>query len=398
MRTDVRIVAEVARWEFLRFVKPKQQLIGMLLTFVIFGGVMVLGRIARGEDRVRDVAVIGADVLPLPAAAASASVRLIPHDPADEAALREQVRERDLDGVLIVRDVDRAELYVRSGGAWTGDVQVLLTAARQQHMTERAGLSPEMLAAILTPPRLEITNARGGESRAERIALVIVITLMLMAVFTGMAYIFTSITGEKQIRVTEQVLSAIPAQAWIDGKIIGLLGVSIIGLLAQAVAIGGVLLAMRAWTGGGFALPATLGDPVTVLTIVVFGVLGLVFWFSFLGMVAAVIDDPNSSTRSSYLMLPVVVTGLAFFILSDGSTRFAQVLSLLPPTAPSAMPVRILTGDASGLEIGLSAALLAAGAWLLRIAAGRVFRIGMLMYGKEPTWAEVRRWALGGSP
>ncbi len=394
----MRVVAEVARWEFLRFVKPKQQLAGILVTIVLFGGAMWLARMARGEDRVRNVAVIGGETFELPAASADASVRFIPHGAADEPALREQVRERDLDGVLVVHDVDSAELYVRSGGNWTGDVQMLLSAARQRHMTERAGLSPEVLATILTPPRLEITHERGGESRAERFVLIGVVTLMLLAVFTGVAYIFTSITGEKQIRVTEQVISAIPAQAWIDGKIIGLIGVSIVGVAGQAVAFGVVLLGMRAWSGGGPPLPATLGEPLTVLVIVLFGLLGLCFWFAFLGVVAASIDDPNSSTRSSFLMLPMFVTSLAFFILGDGSTRFAQVLSLLPPTAPSAMPVRMLTGDATGLEIGLSLLLLAAGTWLLRIAAGRVFRIGMLMYGKEPTWAEVRRWAFSRSP
>ncbi|HEX7708247.1 MAG TPA: ABC transporter permease, partial [Thermoanaerobaculia bacterium] len=328
MRHRMRIVAEVARWEFLRFVKPKQQLVGILLTIVIFGGAMWLARMVRAEDRVRNVAVIGADTFQLPAATADSSVRFIPHGAEDEPALREQVRERDLDGVLVVRDVDSAELYVRTGGNWTGDVQMFLSAARQRHMTERAGLSPEVLATILTPPRLEITHERGGESRAERYTLIGVIALMLMAVFTGVAYVFASITGEKQIRVTEQVMSAIPAQAWMDGKILGLIGVSIVGVAGQAVAFGVVLLGMRVWSGsGGVALPASLGDPVTVLLIVLFGLLGLCFWFAFLGVVAASIDDPNSSTRSSFLMLPVFVTSLAFFILGDGSTRFAQVLS-----------------------------------------------------------------------
>ena len=72
---------------------------------------------------------------------------------------------------------------------------------------------------------LEISHPDGAPAggRGERVAIIVVIVLMLMTVFTGMSYIFVSITGEKQIRVTEQVVSAIPAQAWIDGKILGLL-------------------------------------------------------------------------------------------------------------------------------------------------------------------------------
>jgi ABC-2 type transport system permease protein len=394
MRHETRVVTDVARWEFLRFVKPKQQLVGMLITVVIFSAVVLIGRMGDGaSERVRNVAVIGAEHLPLPTAP-GARVRFLPHDAADEVMLRQQVRERDLDGVLTLESADRASLFVRSAGAWTGEVETLLTMSRQQYMTERAGLSADVLAAILTPPTLDVVRDR-GDARSGRLALIIVIAFMLMAVFTGMAYIFTSITGEKQIRVTEQVISAIPAQAWMDGKILGLVAVSVIGVVGQAIAILAALQAMALLTGGGgVSLPSSLGHPPTVALIVAFGLLGLVFWFAFLGVVAAAIDDPNSSTRSSWMLVPTLATAMAFFIVPDASTRFAQVLSLLPFTSPSAMPARMLAGDATAVEIALSLLILAAGAYLLRIAAGRVLRLGMLMYGKEPSWGEIRRWAM----
>ena len=74
----------------------------------------------------------------------------------------------------------------------------------------------------------------------------------------------------------------------------------------------------------------------------------------------------------------------------------AAQLALLPATATSAMPARMLGGDVAPATIALSLALLAAGALLLRIAAGRIFRTAMLMYGKEPTWSEIRRWVMEG--
>jgi ABC-2 type transport system permease protein len=43
-------------------------------------------------------------------------------------------------------------------------------------------------------------------------------------------------------------------------------------------------------------------------------------------------------------------------------------------------------------EVALAVLLLVGAVWLMRRAAGKVFHLGMLMYGKEPTWAEVRRW------
>ena len=56
------------------------------------------------------------------------------------------------------------------------------------------------------------------------------------------------------------------------------------------------------------------------------------------------------------------------------------------------MPVRLASSDVPGWEIALSAALLLGGMLILRRIAGRVFALGMLMTGKEPSWSEVRRW------
>ena len=387
--------AEVARWEFRRYVKPKQQLVGMLVTFVVFGGFMAGGRLAARQDAgIRDVAVIGAEMLPLREAQPT-TVRFTPHQASNETTLRDRVRDGSVSGLLIIHHVDSAELLLRRSASWTGDVEFALGTARQKHMIERAGMSAESLATILTPPRLEVTFAEGtaGHSRGERLSIIVVVSLMLMAVFMGMSYIFASITGEKQIRVTEQVVSAISPQAWIDGKILGLMAVSIVSVLAQVGAFGAVYLVLHGFMGApALPLPATLGDPGVIALIVLYAVLGLLFWFTFLGAVAATIDDPQHSARGSLLFVPLFASCMAYLVLRDADSVGSRALALLPPTAPSAMPVRLLMTEVGALELTLSLGLLAAATVLLRIAAGKVFSVAMLMYGKEPSWAEIRRW------
>ena len=393
-----RAVAEVTRWEFRRYVKPRQQLVGMLLTFVIFGGFMMAGRLAARRDAgSRDISLIGSDILPV-LDVQPATIRFIPYRGGDEAMLRERVHDGSMEGLLIIRDVDHAELVLRRSASWTGEIRTALEATRQQYMLERSGMSAASRAAILRPPQIELTYAEGtaGHSRGERLSIIVVVSLMLLTVFIGMSYIFASITGEKQIRVTEQVVSAIPAQAWIDGKVLGLIAVSIVSVLAQVVAFAAVYFLLRMFLDGpALPLPDSLGQPRVVALILVYAVLGLFFWFAFLGAVAATIDDPHNSARGPLLFVPMFASGMAFLVLGDANSGVSRAFALLPPTAPSAMPVRLLMTEVGALELMFSLGLLVGAIAMLRIAAGRIFRIAMLMYGKEPRWAELRRWAAG---
>lgn len=86
------------------------------------------------------------------------------------------------------------------------------------------GIPPSQLADVLRPMALSVRiheEGRRPSTTAEKAAAGLVIGLMLMGIFTGMGYQFVSITGEKQIRVTEMIISAVSPQQWMDGKILG---------------------------------------------------------------------------------------------------------------------------------------------------------------------------------
>jgi len=86
-----------------------------------------------------------------------------------------------------------------------------------------------------------------------------------------------------------------------------------------------------------------------------------------------------------------VITCLA--ILRDPDSLVSRALALFPLTSAPALPVRLVLSDPGLLEIGASAALLLGAIWLTRRLAGRIFEVGMLLYGKEPTLPEIARWA-----
>jgi ABC-2 type transport system permease protein len=222
------------------------------------------------------------------------------------------------------------------------------------------------------------------------VVAVAAVAIVLYGVFSSMAYVLISVTAEKQLRVTEQVISAISPQTWIDGKILGIAGVALVNVLVFV--IGGALYIVGGSIASGRGLSLGPVDPMAVLWILIFALLGFLFWLSVFGTVAATIDDPNTSTRGPLMFLPALFSAAGFMILRNPDSTFARITGLLPLTSSAVMPARMALTDVPWWELVISAALLAGAALLARRAAGRVFSVAMLMYGKEPSWNEIRRW------
>jgi ABC-2 type transport system permease protein len=242
---------------------------------------------------------------------------------------------------------------------------------------------------------VQLTRAPGGgPGRGERILTGGVLTLSLLGLMTGFGFIFAGITGEKQQRVTEQVISAIAPQQWIDGKIIGLAGVALVNTLVTGVTFGGLFAAFVVATGRPFSL--TVDQPFLVPLLVLFPLLGFALWFAFISAIAATIDDPHTSTKGSLLMLPVVPVAVAGLLFTRADTAIAQFFAVFPLTSSTVLPLRLLLAEVAPWEVPVALALLVGAIWVLRRAAGKIFALGMLMYGKEPTIREMWRWAREG--
>ncbi len=172
------------------------------------------------------------------------------------------------------------------------------------------------------------------------------------------------------------------------------MGISAYALAATVnMMLGSLLVALVAHLTSGFAIPAAAVRPVVVLVLVIYVLLGLLLWNSFFAAVAATISDPNTSDKSSLLFLPVVPVVCSIAVLRDPDGLVARALAVFPLTSAPAMPVRLVLSDPGLLEVALSLISLVSAIWLVRRVAGRIFEIGMLMYGKEPTVREIVRWA-----
>jgi ABC-2 type transport system permease protein len=387
---------EVARWEFRRLIKPKQLFVSFLITVV--AGVVGFGlaRLANRQTKPATVAVIGDTRLGLSlrdTTPGSNRLRLVAHEPRSVDSLRGEVAARRLDGLLLIADRDHAELVVARDPLWRSELESRLASARQAIMLRESGIDPDDLTRALAPVQVRTTflaTDRGG-SRARAVAM-IAAGLVLYGVFTASALMFVSVTGEKQLRVTEQVLSSISPQSWMDGKILGVAAATIVSMVTTLLAV--IVFIVGRWIArGSVDLSALVSSPSHLVMTLIFTVLGFAFWLAFLGGIAATVDDPNTSTRGPLLFVPAMFSTVAFMIVRHPDSLFARIMSIFPASASAVMPARLAVTDVPWWETTLSLVLLLGGAWMLRRAAGRIFAVAMLLYGKEPTWGEIRRLA-----
>jgi ABC-2 type transport system permease protein len=391
---NIKLVFEVAKWEFLRWFKMKEQfitiIIGSLISLLIFGGQSLLTKISSEQT---DLALINYSRINL-SIDEGTNIKLTENKISQLDSLKSLLLENKIDGILLITDIDNSELIVNKEPPWLNTIQELITRERQKIKIEEANISAEELQDIFKQSKVTLKYTEQqieSSSTGEKIAAGVFIGLMLVGIFLGLAYQFVAITGEKQLRITEVIVSAISCQTWIDGKILGLSFLSMAILITYSIT-SILFVFISGLFGSGWLIPISISDPLLLAGLFTFSLAGFFFWNTFFSAIAATINDPNTSARGSLMMVPLIPIAIAFFALGSPDSTAMKFLSLFPLTSTPVISARMVLTEVSIIEILLSLLLLLIFTWYLRIIAGRIFALSILMYGKEPTWKEIYRW------
>jgi ABC-2 type transport system permease protein len=155
---------------------------------------------------------------------------------------------------------------------------------------------------------------------------------------------------------------------------------------------GAVLGAFGVDDAGGVDIPALSG--VAVIVVLLYFVLGYFFYASLYAAVGAMVNSDQEAQQAQtpiviLLIIPVVFVQL---VADDPRGGAAEVLTLIPFASPILMPMRFLLGGAGFGDLALSLAILIASMGLAIWVAARIYRVGILMYGKRPSLKELARW------
>ncbi len=217
--------------------------------------------------------------------------------------------------------------------------------------------------------------------------------LLFIAVFSSSGYLLRSIADEKETRVIEIVLSSILPTELLAGKVIGLgaLGLTQVGI----------------WLGSSFFLSGGLGaiaagaililNPGDFLLAALYFLLGYLLFGTIMATAGALGTNPRESQQLAgiFSFAAAIPWFFASIFFTNPNATFARVLSFFPLTAPTTMMLRLPLGGVPEFDIIASLVVLFVSIPFVVWGGARIFRVGLLMYGKRPSikelWSALRQ-------
>lgn len=278
------------------------------------------------------------------------------------------------------------------------DFEDALTETVLKRRLAREGIDYERVSLLSMRVTLEMQQiTSSGEVEKKSFlgdwGLVFAFVLVLYMALLGWGItISRSILEEKGSRIIEVLLSSVEPKDLLLGKIVG------IGLAG--------LTQMVIWAVAGFAVSAygasaaisvfaSINVPFYVfIYFIVFFVLGFLLYASIFTVVGAVCStEQDAQQLQGAITMPMIIPLLVLILIVESpNSTAAVVLSLIPPFTPMIMMGRIVVLEPALWQIALGIGLLVASIYLTVAFSARVFRVGILMYGKRPTPREIWKW------
>lgn len=327
--------------------------------------------------------------------------------PGEENAAFQRVIDEEKLGLLLV-DMPEFAFVALDGANYVNisRVESIVNQSLTRLNAQKIGLSPEQLNALFGRIELQVREIGSQDGESERdftTAAVLAYFMIFMIYMTLILYgnmVASGVAEEKSSRIMEVMIAKVKPMELMFGKI---LGVGALGLMQFGIWIGTVLTvtALRNASGwgpaaGGLALLSGI-HPSVLVWFVLFFVLGFFFYASIFAAGGAVVSRVEDVNQISTLIMMLIMVGFfaAFISFANPNGRLAVITSLVPFTSPMVMFARLILADPPVAQVAVSLAVLVAGviggAWF----SGKVYRIGVLLYGKRPTIREIARYMRG---
>jgi ABC-2 type transport system permease protein len=321
------------------------------------------------------------------------------------ARLDQRMRARDLDGYVILPpdflSRGQVEFFTRNAGDLFSPrvlQSAINRAAREQRLID-AKVDSKTRQELFKPVELQSVKvgASGGQEADSGASFALVFGVgfvMYLAILMYGQIVLGAIIEEKETRIAEILFSSVRPFALMMGKLVG---VSLVAL--TQLAIWGAAFSVFALYGAGVLAAQGASIPSIPLShYIYFGLFFLLGYFIYATIYALVGSMVTTAQEGGQLAMPIILILVISFYLFWPVSRspdspFSFWVSMIPFTAPVAMLVRIVTQTPPFWQIALSLLIGFSTVFLIMWLASRIYRVGMLMYGKRASIPEAIRWA-----
>jgi ABC-2 type transport system permease protein len=406
----------IARREYLERVQSRAFLM-MTILFPLFIGLMIGGSVFAGRlsSSAKNIAIasndpvlareVAAEMEPAPRSTKPTEV-IAPATDAERAALNRRVEDKTLDGYLWLEkkpgsNAPEATFVSRSSGDLfsLGGIESAIDHGIEREQLVRHGVSSGEIDAMKHHADIQTMQLRQGQLIPSNSlksffgAYAMMFLIYFTVVFYGMN-VARSVVEEKTSRIFEVLLSTVRPQSLMAGK---LLGVGAAGLTQMAIWL--LLISAIVVISAG-ALPGVTGltsygiHPQQLFFLVAYFLLGFFFYSAIAAAIGASVSSEQEIQQFSMVIVAPLTVGMVLitYITSNPTALPVVLLSLFPPCTPIVMFLRMSSQMPPAWQIALSMLLMLVFIWAAIWVASRIYRVGILMYGKRATLPEMLRW------
>lgn len=412
MRPGLRDTLVIARREFVERAQSKWFLAITLLgpvgiAALVIVPVLLIGNPAGTRIEIVDQTGVLAKGLEKELTDRQWKPAIVPAETPDATEMA-RIRDRQINGFLTVpkEALDGGTIVYRgdngSNQIVEGMLRDMVRQVVQDERATRAGVPKKTRDEIVKPVKLE-TQQTNGKTEATSGGLTFLIGyaiayVLFLAITLYAVAVMRSVVQEKTTRVMELMVATVKPRSLMTGKIVGVGGAGLVQL-AVWLGIAALTLAYRDQVLSAFgASPSKVPLPSLTIDVIAIAlayfVLGYFFYASMYAAVGAMVSTEQDTQQVQLPVMLLLMVGIVSVTSVSGDPRgtAATVMTMIPCWSPLLMPMRYVLGGAGPADIAISLAILVVSTVLIARAAAKIYRIGVLMYGKRPTAQELLRW------
>lgn len=402
-------VALIAKREYLERIKTKGFLIAtMLIPTLIGGGIFGVATLASKTKSSSHLVIVADSQQPAAdlehelelGKDSHMKIDIVAPTPDPRASLDQQLRDKKLDGYLWITPPPAGSApYTRPTFDFTSQstadiathdslVSALRTVLTRESLAGR-GMNSAQVDELMKPIVVNTIGAngqRGDSVKAFGVAYVLFFLMYMVVLIYGMN-VARSIIEEKSSRIFEVLLATIKPDELLAGKIIGVGAVGLTQVTIWMVVVG--TIAARFGAASSLSI-----SPTQIVFFIVYFLLGYLLYSSTAAALGAMTNSEQELQQlNMFLMLPLFLCMLMLpVVITNPSSTLTRIVSQIPFCAPLLMNLRVSLHMPEWWEIALSIALILITTLGVLWVSARIYRVGILMYGKKPNLPEIMRW------